>query len=151
VVQYPDGSLPPESRKFLDEMAAWMGVNSDAIYGTRPWKVFGEGPTRNAGGAMNENTAYTAQDIRFTSKGNAVYAITLGVPSGEVVIHSLGKQSTYADGPIRSVHLLGDKTALKWTQRDDALVVTLPKRLPTAHAVALKIELAAPATKTAGL
>jgi len=151
VVQYPDGSLPPESRKFLDEMAVWMGVNSDAIYGTRPWKVFGEGPTRNAGGAMNENATYTAQDIRFTSRGNAVYAITLGVPSEQVVIHSLGKQSTYADGAIRSVHLLGDKTALTWTQRDDALVVTLPKRLPTAHAAALKIELAAPATKTAGL
>lgn len=56
-----------------------------------------------------------------------------------------------ADGAIRSVHLLGDKSALTWTQRDDVLAVTLPKRLPTAHAAALKIELAAPATKTAGL
>jgi hypothetical protein len=80
-----------------------------------------------------------------------VYAITLGVPAQQVVIQSLGRQSTYADGAIRSVHLLGDKSALQWTQRDDALVVTLPRRLPTAHAAALKIELAGPAAKTAGL
>ena len=146
VVQYADGSLPPESRKFLHEMAAWMGVNGEAIHGTRPWKVYGEGPTQTAAGAMKENAAYTAQDIRFTAKGNAVYAITLGVPVKQVVIHSLGKGNPYAGGPIRSIRLLGSKAALRWTQRDDALVVTLPPRLPTAHAAAFKIELAPPST-----
>ena len=148
VVQYADGSLPPESRTFLDEMAAWMGTNGEAIYGTRPWKVFGEGPTQTAAGAMKENAAYTAQDIRFTAKGNAVYAITLGEPVKEVVIHSLGKRAGYADTPVRSVHLLGSKAALTWTQRDDALVVALPQRLPTAHAVALKIEFPSPVNES---
>ncbi|WP_343732811.1 alpha-L-fucosidase [Duganella sp.] len=144
VVQYADGSLPPESRKFLDEMAVWIGVNGEAIYGTRPWKVYGEGPTQHAGGAMNENGAYTAQDIRFTAKGNAVYAITLGQPSAEVVIQSLGKKARYAGAPIQSVRLLGHKAALTWTQRDDALVVKLPQPLPATQAAAFKIELSPP-------
>jgi alpha-L-fucosidase len=137
VVQYPDGSLPPESRRFLDEMAAWIQPNGEAIYGTRPWKVYGEGPTETVAGAMKENAAYTAQDIRFTAKGNAVYAITLGVPVKEVVIHALGKGAAQAGGSIRSVRLLGSNAKLMWTQRDDALVVTLPAHLPTAHAAAL--------------
>jgi len=145
VVQYADGSLPPESRKFLDEMAVWMAANGEAIYGTRPWKVYGEGPTRHAAGAMQENASYTAQDIRFTAKGNAVYAITLGEPAGEVAIRALGKQ---AGGQVRSVRLLGEQSPLQWTQRDDALVVTLPARLPTAYAAALKIELSAPTVGT---
>jgi alpha-L-fucosidase len=142
VVQYPDGSLPPEPRRFLEEMAVWMGVNGEAIYGTRPWKVFGEGPTQPAGGHFSEGAAYTPQDIRFTAKGNVVYAITLGVPANQVKIASLGKQASYAGGAIRSVHLLGNNEELKWTQRDDALVVVLPASLPTAHSSALKIELA---------
>jgi len=151
VVQYADGSLPPESRHFLDEMAAWMGVNGEAIHGTRPWKVFGEGPTQTAAGAMKESGHYTAEDIRFTAKGNAVYAITLGVPVKRVVIHALGKGSAQAAGPIRSVRLLGSKAKLAWTQRDDALVVTLPARLPTAHAAALKIELSQPTVEVGAL
>jgi alpha-L-fucosidase len=151
VVQYADGSLPPESRHFLDEMAAWMGVNGEAIHGTRPWKVFGEGPTQTAAGAMKESGHYTAEDIRFTAKGNAVYAITLGVPVKQVVIHALGKDSASAAGPIRSVRLLGSKAKLAWTQRDDALVVTLPARLPTAHAAALKIEVSQPTVEVGAL
>ena len=69
----------------------------------------------------SEGAAYTPQDIRFTAKGNVVYAITLGVPAGQVAIESLGKRAGYAGGPIRTVHLLGSKAALKWTQSDDAL------------------------------
>ena len=145
VVQYADGSLPPESRQFLDQMAAWMATNSEAIYGTRPWKIYGEGPTRHDAGPMKENASYTAQDIRFTAKGDAVYAITLGEPSGQVTIRAFGKRSAYAGAAIRSVRLLGAAAPLQWTQRDDALVVTLPQRLPTAYAAALKIELSAPA------
>jgi alpha-L-fucosidase len=141
VVQYADGTLPPESRKFLDEMAVWMGANGEAIHGTRPWKVYGEGPTQVRAGAMNEEDPYTPQDIRFTAKGDTVYAITLGVPVKQVRIASLGKRAGYAGRPIRAVHLLGSKAALKWTQGDDALEVTLPEGISIQHSAALKIEL----------
>ena len=140
VVQYPDGSLPPESRTFLDEMAAWMKVNGDAIYGTRPWKIFGEGPTKLEAGAFKENAAYTASDIRFTTKNGALYAITLGEPKGQVRIASLGARAGLESRPVKSVSLLGATTALHWQQQDDALVIDLPASLPTAIASSFKID-----------
>ncbi len=140
VVQYPDGSLPPEPRQFLDEMAAWMAVNSEAIHGTRPWKIFGEGPTVAAAGHFKEDTAYTPQDIRFTTKGGALYAITLGVPSGEVRIKSLGRDAKFAGKKVSGVRLLGSEEKCTWSQEPDALAIKVPARLPTQHASAFRIE-----------
>ncbi len=94
VVQYRDGSLPPESRQSLDEMAPWIKVNGEAIYGTRPWKTFGEVPTKTEGGAFKENAGCTARDIRFATRDGALYAITLGEPKGQVRIASLGARGT---------------------------------------------------------
>ncbi len=103
VVLYPDGSLPPESQTLLSELKPWMAVNAEAIHGTRPWTVHGEGPTETAAGAFKENAQYTAQDIRFTTKGKTLYAITLGEPSGSVSITSLR--------PRRSRKTRGEKRA----------------------------------------
>ena len=139
VVQYPDGSLPPESRKFLDEMAAWIQVNGEAIYGTRPWKTFGEGPTKLEAGAFKENADYTAADIRFTTKGGALYAITLGEPKGQVRIASLGTKAGFETRPVKSVSLVGAAEPLRWKQQDDALVIDVPASLPTAIASSFKI------------
>jgi alpha-L-fucosidase len=139
VVQYPDGSLPPEAMQFLQEMAAWMSVNGDAIYGTRPWKTFGEGPTKAAAGHFQENTAYTPQDIRFTTKDGALYATTLGTPTAEVRIRSLGRKSGLESRPVKTVALLGSTTALRWEQTDEALVIQLPASLPSKIASSFKI------------
>ncbi len=139
VVLYADGSLPPEPRQFLDEMAAWIAVNSEAIHGTRPWKIFGEGPTVAAAGHFKEDTAYTPQDIRFTTKAGALYAITLGVPAGEVRIKSLGRDAKIADRPVQTVRLLGSREKLIWSQEAGALVIKLPAQLPIAHAAAFQI------------
>ena len=139
VVQYPDGSLPPESRKFLDEMAAWIQVNGEAIYGTRPWKTFGEGPTKLEAGAFKENADYTAADIRFTTKGGALYAITLGEPKGQVRIASLGTKAGLETRAVKSVSLVGGTAPLRWKQQDDALVIDVPASLPTAIASSFKI------------
>jgi alpha-L-fucosidase len=139
VVQYPEGDLPPEARKFLNEMAAWMAVNSEAIHGTRPWKIFGEGPTVAAAGAFQEDTAYTPQDIRFTTKAGTLYAITLGVPSGEVRIRSLGRDVKIAGQAVKTVRLLGRDQPLVWSQEPDALVIKVPASLPTQHAAAFRI------------
>jgi alpha-L-fucosidase len=139
VVQLPDGSLPPEAMTFLTEMAAWMKVNGDAIYGTRPWKIYGEGPTVPKPGSFNEEDTYTAQDIRFTTKGSVLFATTLSSPEKEVRINSLGTSSSYLEKPIKSVKLLGYKQEISWKQENDALVILLPADLPTKHASSFKI------------
>ena len=139
VVQYPDGSLPPEALTFLQEMTAWMSVNGEAIYGTRPWKVFGEGPTKAAAGHFKEDTAYTPDDIRFTVKGGALYAITLGVPARTVRIQSLGRKAVLESRPVKAVSLLGSAASLHWEQREDALLIELPASLPSKIASSFRI------------
>lgn len=139
VVLYADGSLPPESEQLLAELAPWMEINGEAIHGTRPWKIFGEGPTETAGGAFQENAAYTPQDIRFTTKGDALYAITMGEPRGKVLITSLRKGSELESRRVRHVRLLGVRHALAFRQTTAGLEIELPATLPTRHASALKI------------
>jgi alpha-L-fucosidase len=139
VVLYPDGSLPPESQSLLAELKAWMAVNAEAIHGTRPWVVYGEGPTETAAGDFKENADYSAQDIRFTTRKKALYAITLGEPSQTVTIKSLGRAAGRERRAIKSVRLLGLNQSLAFRQADAALVVELPGKLPTRHASALKI------------
>ena len=133
----PDGTLDDDELKILDGMAAWMPVNGEAIFGTRPWKVFGEGPQRLRGGMFNEGALrYTAKDIRFTTKGETLYAIALGWPDdGKLQVRSLA----LAAGKIESVALFGASGAPAWSQRDDGLWVTLPAKKPCEHAYVLKI------------
>ncbi len=139
VVQYPDGSLPPEPQQFLQEMAAWMKVNGEAIHGTRPWKICGEGPTAMETGHFKEDFPFTAQDIRFTTKNDALYALTLGVPQGETRIESLGASAQIAEKPATEVRLLGSEEKLNWTQDSGALVIQLPPKMPSEHAAVFEI------------
>jgi alpha-L-fucosidase len=139
VVQYPDGSLPPESQAMLADLRQWMAINAEAIHRTRPWTVFGEGPTQAAAGAFKESAEFTADDIRFTTRGNTLYAITLGEPRGRVSIGSLGRAAAQAPRGVRSVRLLGVTQPLGFQRTDSALVIELPERLPVRHAGVFKI------------
>jgi alpha-L-fucosidase len=138
VVMRADGTLAPESDRLLTEMAAWMKVNAEAIHGTRPWKIHGEGPTEAASGAFKEDTDYTAQDVRFTTRGDMLYALTLGEPKGTVKIASLGRGSVHDPRAVRQVELLG-AGSLRFRQDAQALEVELPERLPSRHVSALRI------------
>ncbi|HEX3797715.1 MAG TPA: alpha-L-fucosidase [Verrucomicrobiae bacterium] len=140
VVQYPDGSLPPEMEVFLKEMAAWMKVNGEAIFKTRPWKIYGEGPTVVAGGNFKENYAFNANDIRFTTRGKTLYAIALGVPSDALRIKSLGLASGAADKAVTEVTLLGSREKLQWQQTPDALVIQPAHSWPAKDAVVFVIK-----------
>ena len=127
VVLRPDGTLDPEVDTMLHQLADWTKVNGEAIYGTRPWLLYGEGEVKARGGAMRENMTYTAKDIRFTTKGKTLYAIALGWPeNGKVTIRSLAKTGDLAQNKIGSVELLGYKGKLKFEQTTDALIVQLP-------------------------
>ena len=107
-----DGTLPEEAEEIFRTIGKWMDVNGEAIYGTRPWKVYGEGPATLAGGAFSEDKvkgmSFSSQDIRFTRKDGVIYAIFLAWPEHEAKVTEMGKNSRNAPGRISSVSLLGD-------------------------------------------
>jgi alpha-L-fucosidase len=140
VVQRPDGSLDQEVEQMLAQLAAWNAVNGEAIFGTRPWRVYGEGAIKAAGGHFKEDFAYSAKDIRFTAKGKTLYAFALGWPEdGKLTIKSLAKSSPVGKGEIKEIRLLGHDGNLEWSQSDEGLTVTLPAEKPCDYAFALKI------------
>jgi alpha-L-fucosidase len=140
VVQRPDGSLDPEAEQILAQMADWIAINGEAIYGTRPWLVYGEGRLRATGGKFKEDFTYTAQDLRFTTKGDGtLYAFVMGWPSeGRITIRSLAKLPDVT-GKIADVQLLGHAGELKWSHDAEGLTIQLPEQKPSDYAVAFKI------------
>ena len=140
VVQRPDGSLDPEEITMLEQLADWNAIHGEAIFGSRPWLVYGEGPVRSKSGSFNEDYKYTARDIRFTTKGDVLYAIALGWPDdGQVVVHSLAKPDGQDVNNITSISLLGYDGKLGWKQMSDGLIVTLPSRKISEFSAGLKI------------
>lgn len=140
VVQRPDGSIDPEVETMLEQMAKWIEVHGEAIYGSRPWQVYGEGAVRARGGSFSEDFGYTAKDIRFTTQGPTLYAISLAYPeSNELLIRSLAKTEEPAQNQITNVSLLGYKGKLEWHQSKEGLLVKLPAKRVSEITVGLKI------------
>ena len=147
-----DGTIDDDERQTVAGIGAWLKVNGDAIYATRPWKIYGEGPStktaleKNRFGGVKDVDAkpYTAADIRFTTKGKDLYAIFLGWPAdGKMTIQSLAENSPLWNGDIENVALLGSPEKLKWTRTATGLQVTLPAEKPCDIAYALRITRAA--------
>ena len=135
-----DGTIPDEVQKVLLDVGDWLKVNGEAIYGTRAWRIHGEGPTKVAAGSFHDtDTAhYTPEDFRFTTKGEALYVIGLGWPAnGRAVIHALA-QATGSER-VQSVVLVGSDAKLQFEQSDDGLHVRLPAQAPTKYAFALRV------------
>lgn len=133
-----DGTIDPDELKFLHGMAAWMDVNHEAIFSTRPWKVAGEGPAQS--GTGDHADQFTAQDFRFTTKGNTLYAFALGWPEdGKYAVTSLASNAPGVGGAVKEVRLLGVPHALAWKRTAAGLEITLPVEKPCDHAWALKI------------
>ena len=140
VVLRPDGTLDPEVEQMLGQLSGWFAIHGEAIYGTRPWLISGEGPVRAKGGMFKEDFKYTAQDIRFTTKGNTLYAIALGWPEGgRMTVKSLAATGDPAVNKIERVELLGADGALKFTQDAGGLTVDLPAVKVSEYTCALRI------------
>lgn len=138
----PDGTIPQPEQELLLEIGHWLAVNSEAIYGTRPWKIFGEGPTQVVGGSFNDTNrdAFTSQDIRFTTRGDTLYAIALAWPErGSVTIKSLATDSGLFQRDIEKVELLGYNEPLHWRHDRSGLIVDLPSRRPCEYAFVFRI------------
>lgn len=141
VVLRPDGSLDPEVEAMLHQLADWTTVSGEAIYGTRPWLIYGEGAVQAKGGAFKENFSYSAKDIRFTTRGATLYAIAMGWPDdGKIIIKSLAKTADANVNEIKTVELLGYDGKLKFTSSTDGLMVELPDKKISALTCALRIK-----------
>jgi len=140
VVQRPDGSLDPEVEQMLEQLAQWNAVHGEAIFGTRPWLVYGESAVKVKGGAFKEDFKYTAKEIRFTVKGPTLYAIALGWPEdGKLVIRSLAKPAGETINSLTQVSLLGYDGKVEWTQTAEGLTVTMPEKKVSDYTCALRI------------
>ena len=135
----PDGTLDDGCINILSEMGEWLAINGDAIYSTRPWKVYGEGTAKASAGAYQEDvTKYSPVDFRFTKKGNKIYAFFMEwSDDNKLLIKSLS-----ADGKnekISSVSLLGYDDKIEWKQEAAGLNIILPNLKPCKYAWALEI------------
>jgi alpha-L-fucosidase len=145
-----DGQPDSDEIKIVSQIGDWLRVNGEAIYATRPWKIYGEGPmtavnNRHWSGGQSDiqNRPFTAEDIRFTQSkdGRTLYAIVMAVPAGgQITIQSLAANSQYWPGKIGRVRMLGVRGKLKINRDENGLQVTLPEPLPGRVAFALKIE-----------
>jgi alpha-L-fucosidase len=141
----PDGTIPEPEERILRDIGQWLSVNGEAIYGTRPWTTFGEGPTAVVEGpfADTKRAAFTDADVRFTRKGDALYAVALAWPkSGVVDIKTLATGSPIATRDIADVELLGATTKTEWTRDTDGVHIRVGAApSPAPPAVAFRIRL----------
>ncbi len=141
------GAIDEDEVAFLQALATWMPTHGEAIYGTRPFTIFGEGAqdlTDNKGFSENRQRPYTSADIRFTTKGPTLYAFALGWPGEEgkpntLSLRTLARNSAHLPRPVQRIDLLGGASSLRFTQTAEALTVTLPTQKPNNFAYALRI------------
>jgi len=148
-IPLPNSGMPDDRElAIVDAITKWMNVNSEAIYSTRPWKMFGEGPGTQSSatpGSFNEGKRkdLTVDDVRFTTRGPMLYAFVMGWPETDarrvVTIAPLARTGKFVNGRIENVELLGYNGKLDWSQTDDGLKILLPREKPCDHAVAFRI------------
>jgi alpha-L-fucosidase len=143
-----DGTIDEQEHAIVEEIGEWMSLNSEGIYDTRPWKVFGEGPAmedaaplRAQGFNEGRGKGFGSSDIRFTTKDNAVYAIVLGWPeTGKTLIKSLADGKIGSGKAIANVEFVGSGQKLQFNQSTEGLLVSLPQNQPkNSYAFTLKI------------
>lgn len=144
-----DGTYDEKELVVVKGITAWMNVNKESIYATRPWTIFGEGPTADNGKELsaqgfNEGTNYDVNDIRYVKKGDSLlYVTVMGWPTnGKAVLKSLGTTMPYLTRKIKSIQILGGGN-LTYTRTIDGLSINLPVTKPATAdiGIAFKISL----------
>ena len=160
---HPDGTIPHEIKEEVQKVGDWLKINGEAIYGTRPWKVYGDGRSvrgegeemvdrelRNAvdaqkkGEHFNQRTtaspAYAHDEVRYVTKGDDFYIIILNPGSGDLIIPSLGKSSDVNPGEVEQLTQLYDKKQLSFEQEDDQLTIKMPAINGKSYPLVLKVK-----------
>jgi alpha-L-fucosidase len=126
-----NGTIDGDERKIVEDIGAWMNLNGESVYNTRPAQIHGEGPVQDW------KQPFTSEHIRFTTKGKTLYATALGWPAtGKLLIRSLGSQA----GKVSRLSLLGYQGRLQYSQSPAGLAITLPAQKPCEHAFVFKLE-----------
>lgn len=129
-----DGSIDDKEKTILEDIAAWMSINQEAVFGTRPWLIFGEGPVAEISNPLNaqgfnegKHQPYTSEDIRFVTKNDILYAHVLAWPeNNKVLIKSISNEGPLYPNEIRKVELLGYKNPIKFVQTKEGLLIEIP-------------------------
>jgi alpha-L-fucosidase len=142
-----DGTIPEDQKDVLLKMGEWLSKYGESIYETRPWYTFGEGPTKEPEGHFSNHQAflkikYSAKDVRYTTKGDAIYATILGWPGNgkDFLFESLAKENWVDSKEIKNVSLLGCEKEILYQLTDKGLKVTMPEKAVDTMAVVFKIE-----------
>jgi alpha-L-fucosidase len=140
-----DGTIDDDEMAVVQQLANWMDINRECIFGTRPWKVFGEGPA-SGGSALSaqgfnegKGKPFSAADVRFTTKAGALYAIVLGVPTQDMKVKALGSAAGLLTGKLDKIELLGSKEKIRWSRSPEALSIKAPGKCPREEAVVFKL------------
>ena len=134
-----DGTLPERQVKYLEAVGGWIEINGEGIYGTRPWKVFGEGPLVIETKRSGENLkAYSSADIRFTTQEDHLYAFVMARPTEDIVIKTLRTDGLY-DNKIGKITMLGSSETLQWERSPNGLTIRLPETLPDQPVIGFRI------------
>ncbi|MBS3775386.1 MAG: alpha-L-fucosidase [Bacteroidales bacterium] len=161
----PDGTIPPDHKTILDDIGEWINLNSKAIYACEPWKVYGdnlnsylkrlekeavseadlEALKEQANSEhFNERTIespqYGPEEVRFTTKGDVLYIFVLNPEKGEIELPSLGLNSEYNPGKIRSVNMLGNDSKIRFKQSKDTFILTVPGERPNEYTTVFEVK-----------
>ena len=136
-----DGTIPEEVQERLRAIGAWMRVNGEAIYGTRPAFRFGEGPTKIKAGSYvaDRHTDFTARDLRFTTRRQAFYVLVMGAPGRRVTVTALRRDTPLPGGPLKHAQMLGVPGTLTWRWTGEGLEIEMPEKRPSEDAVAIRL------------
>jgi alpha-L-fucosidase len=142
-----DGTIPENQQQVLLDMGAWLDKYGEAIYETRPWYTFGEGPTKEPEGHFRNHQEflkikYSWKDVRYSTKDKLIYASLLGWPGAgeEILLTSFAADALPQALELSSVYLLGSREQIQWEQSEQGLSLVMPQEAPDEMAVVFKIE-----------
>lgn len=141
IPQRGDGTIDDREVAFLKSFAAWTKINGEGIFRSRPWKVYGEGPTQVPRGRAGDGVIpYTPADLRFTTNEGKLYVFVLAIPTQTIAVKSLGLAAEFAQ-PVAAITLVGFDEPVRWKQDSEALLIEPPTRMPADDVIAFRVTL----------